>query len=390
MSIGIPEPLTAKIKPGKLVNLAKNKMLNMILGDDSKPKIQIIVENQELKWFKGLSLVYEVDTPVVACSFTTVFNPLDKDSRDLFQPYKIRKLKVKYSGVDIFDGFIDIITPGSDESGININIQGRSALSIAVDSDEIEKFYYTRLTLQQFCDTVIGKGLIVVTPDTPSFPTIKIDRGEKKWEAVARLAASRNYWAFPGIDSRCYLTRISQNDPTVADLKDGQSPVISVNASFDLSKRFRFYYVEGAGNGSTNGKRYTNLDIEQRTKYIKAKKENATLFQQGQREKCQDASDALSLQVFLSSWTFNNQLFQPGSFITLEAPKSMVYTPSALGIKKVELSFDEDGEKCTLDLTLPDAFESLSDRFKRPWSQVDDSEIDESLLGITQRFLGLK
>jgi len=335
--------------------------------------LDVKIDNQELKKFSGLTIESEIDSPCVAFSFTTVFEPSDRDSRELFRPFKKRLIDITYWGTNVCQGYIDIVTPATSDSGIQVNVQGRSANAWMVDSNRKGDLYFRNITLGQFAKQV-SNGAISIEPDTQPIPIIKVEKTEKVYEAVAKEAAQRGYWCVPSAGGNITFTKISQSDPIQAELTDGISPVLTVRSSFDRTKRFGEYLIIGSGNGTGRSATITDSEIvnqfgnTERFKIVQASKENADLQKYGERVRSQDQIDSMTLDVVCSSWTFNDKLWQPGGMIQLEAPGAMIYRPSKFVIKKVTLKFDEGGEEATLSLALPNAFDG-STLSEFPWDE---------------------
>lgn len=353
---------TAKVNTEQLLRIPQNVK-----------NLEIKIDNQELKKFSGLTVEMEVDSPCVAFSFTTAFEMTDRESRDIFKPYAKRLIDITYWGSNIAQGYIDVITPSKSDAGIQVNVQGRTINAWMVDSNRKGDLFYRNLTLDQFAKRISNNAISVDPPGQP-IPIIKIEKSEKTYEAVAKEAAQRGYWAIPSAGGNITFAKISQSDPIQAELEDGVSPVMAVRSSYDRTKRFGEYLIVGSGNGT--GRSALVKDQEtirefgefERFKIVQASKENADLQLFGERTRSQDQIDSFTLEVVCSSWTFDDKLWQPGGMIQLEAPGAMIYRPSKFVIKKVSLKFDEGGEEATLSLALPNAFDG-STLSEFPWDE---------------------
>jgi len=341
--------------------------------------IEIKIGAYTLKNFKGLSLKYEMDAACAAVSFNTTFNPDDTEAREAFKPFTDKTIDITYLDTTFLNGYIDVITPAESDQGIEVNIQARARFSTYVDSDVIKDVYYSRLTLQQFANKLIGESSfdsVKVDPDTPPIPNIKIDKGEKLFEAVSKEAASRGYWCIPAISNACTFKKISSSDKIQASLESGQEPVLNVRSSFDRSKRFSEYLVLGSGNGNSRSVTIEDKSTTFGRKLVQAKKENSDLRAFGERTRSQDQVDSITLEVILSSWFYKGKLWQPGGMIELLAPNAMIYKPSKFVIRSVTLTLDENsGDQCTLSLSLPNAFDG-SVITNEPWVLSPSSSIN--------------
>lgn len=359
--------------------------------------IKISIEGRELKQWQGLSVVCQMDAATVAVSFTTVFNPDDDDMISLFRPDKQILVDITYDlGITILQGIIDKYDPSKSTDGIEVKIEARAIVSPLVDSDIIQDVYFKKLTLQQFADKLLGETSqtsksVVFEPDSSPIPVIKVEKGEKFFEAISKEAASLGYWCIPARAGTFTFKKISANDKIQAELEDGVAPVLSVSGAYNLTSRFSEYVGIGGGNGSSRSVKVQDSSfppgvLGKKTKLVKAQKENSDLIKFTERARNQDQIDSISLSVNLSSWTFNDKIWQPGGMIQLEAPGSMVYKPFKFVVKTVTLAYDESGEKATLELAFPNAYDG-SNLDDYPWIPAPGNSV-RGLLPKIRRALG--
>lgn len=326
--------------------------------------IEISLNGKKLNKWKGLTIKSEMDSACAAVSFLTVFDPDDRDFRELFRPDKLPLLDIAYdTDINIIQGFVDKMTPSKAPDGIVVTVEARPIASADVDSNIVDDVYFRRLTLQQASDKVFDRNA-TFEPDSQALPNIKFEKGETRFEAIAKEAAGQGYWCIPAIVRNFTFKKISSSDKIQAELEDGVDPVLKVTATYDSTKRFHEYVVSGGGNGSSRSFKLVDETFARRpsqglrVKLVKANRENTDLKAFAERVRSQDIIDSMSLAVDLSSWTFNGKIFQPGGMIQLEAPGAMIYKPYKFCIKTVALTYDEDGEKCSLELTFPNAYDN--------------------------------
>lgn len=359
--------------------------------------IKISIEGRELKRWQGLSVVYQMDAATAAVSFTTVFDPDDDDMISLFRPDKQILVDITYDlGITILQGIIDKFDPDESVIGIETKIEARAIVSPLVDSDIIQDVYFKKLTLQQFADKLLGQtGLtgksVVFEPDSSPIPVIKVEKGEKFFEAIAKEAASLGYWCIPARAGTFTFKKISPNDKIQAELQRGVSPVLAVKGAYSLTNRFSEYVGIGGGNGSSRSVKIQDTSFPPglfgtKTKLVKAQKENSDLIKFTERARNQDQIDSISLSVDLSSWVYNDKIWQPGGMIQLEAPGAMIYKPFKFVIKTVTLTYDESGEKATLELAFPNAYDG-SNLDDYPWIPAPGNSV-RGLLPKIRRALG--
>lgn len=370
---------------GDFIQTQRYNMEGLIGLTNLRDAIEIKIGKYQIKNYKGLSLKYEIDSACAAVSFNTTFNPDDSEAREALEPYTEEIIDITYLGTTFLNGPIDIITPVESDQGIEVNVQARSKLSIYVDSDAIGDLYFRKLTLQQFANKLIRESSTdsaIFDPPGDPIPVIKVDKGEKLFQAVAKEAASRGYWCLPAIAGNCTFKKISSSDPVQAELESNTDPVLSVRASYDKSKRFSEYLIIGSGNGGSRSATVLDSKTKFRRKLIQASKENTDLLAYGERARNQDQIDSMTLEVVLSSWFYKGNLWQPGGMIQLYAPNAMIYKPSKFVIKSVILTLDEtNGEQCVISLALPNAFDGSTIK-DEPWKLSESSAIN----GLINRF----
>lgn len=332
-----------------LQNVNVNSFLN--LGKKQSP-LKLYIDGDEFSEFNGLRLSYAIDSGCAAFSFDTIFYP-SKGLSNNIKPFGNEKIIIKYNDKVIFNGYIEKITTGYSNSGSNINIQGRSRSAILLDT-QIPGGQSRSSTLVGLSQNFGYANLVTANPDE-TYPLFDYDSGDNAFDILTKYASQKGLWAIPKFDGTLSFVKIERLTNTGISIEDGNQNVLSITASYDVTKRYSEYIGFKKGNNP-----YIIEDktiTERGKKYLRGNDIVSNLGQVAKLGRSKAIADSMNFSVVLSTWEWNNSFFQPGILIEITSPMNLIYKKSKFCIKQVDYTYDiNSGFITELQLALPSVY----------------------------------
>jgi prophage tail gpP-like protein len=332
-----------------LQNVDVNLFLN--LGKKQSP-LKIYIDGKEFSEFNGLRLSYAIDSGCAAFSFDTILYP-SKGLSNKIKPFGNELIIIKYNYDTIFIGNIEKITTGYSNSGSNINIQGRSRSAILLDT-QISGSQIRNATLVGLSENLGYPNLVTANPNE-QYPLFDYDSGDNAFDILTKYASQKGLWAIPKFNGTLSFVKIEKLTDTGISIEDGNQNVLSITASYDVTKRFSEYI------GFKKDK--TPVKIEDKTvedrgkKYFRGNDIVSDLSQVAKLGRSKSISESMNFSVILSTWEWNKSLFQPGILIEITSPMNLIYKKSKFCVKQVDYTYDiNSGFITELQLALPSVY----------------------------------
>lgn len=326
-----------------------NSFLN--LGKKQSP-LKIYINNNEFSEFNGLRLSYAIDSGCAAFSFDTIFYP-SKGLSNNIKPFGNEIIIIKYNDKEIFNGYIEKITTGYSNSGSNINIQGRSRSAILLDT-QIKGGQSRSSTLVGLSQNFGYANLVTANPNE-TYPLFDYDSGDNAFDILTKYASQKGLWAIPKFDGTLSFVKIEKLTNTGISIEDGNQNVLSITASYDVTKRFSEYI--GFKKGVNPTIIQDNGVINRGKKYLRGNDIVSDLTQVAKLGRSKSIADSMNFSVILSTWEWNKSLFQPGILIDITSPMNLIYKKSKFCVKQVDYTYDiNSGFITELQLALPSVY----------------------------------
>jgi len=273
----------------------------------------------------------------------------------------------------ILSGHIDDLTASGRTERREVTIAGRDKTADLVDcSETTDPGEWTGLTLRELVLEILRPFGIELRTELTSqgepFPTFKIQTGEKAWNAIERACRMRATLAFADGDGALVLAKPASRFSNVA-LVEG-SNITEWTVKLSLRQRFQTYIVRGQGRGSDAGWGEAVAQIEgiatdpqvARFRPLIVLSEGTASFDnardRAQWEAAFRAARAHTIDVELPNWREGG----PETDLWAVNTELQVVIPSEQVDAKFltrEVAFTRtaaDGNKCTINLTRPDAY----------------------------------
>jgi len=316
-----------------------------------KSPLIITINGKEFSEFNALRLSYAIDSGCAAFSFDTIFNPSKGLSNEI-QPFGNEEIKIYYKEEKIFNGILEKITTGYSNSGSNINIQGRSRSAILLDT-QVKGSQLENSTIELLSQTFNFEKTIEKTKQI--FTLFYWNSGDNAFDILTKYAAQKGMWAVPRFDGSLEFISFDKLTDANISIEDGYENVLSISASYDVTKRFSEYI--GFKKGSNQIIISDNTINNRGKKFFRGDDNNADLNKVAQLGRSKSISESMNFFVILSTWEWERKLFQPGMIINVTSPMNLIYKKSKFCIKQVDYTYDiNSGFIIELQLCLPSVY----------------------------------
>jgi prophage tail gpP-like protein len=367
----------------------------------SPEKVGLKIGPNEFRFWASIELTRSLDA-MSSVSFTAPFEPARQDFRITFEPFSYKRLEVTVGGVIAFTGTMVGIEPEIDAESSQVKISGYALPAVLEDCPPPADAYpleFSGMTLlaiaKRLCEPFGFTAIMDEdVADIDAFVAKKRKRGKrggkgKRGNKFARVALE------PGDDAHNFLVGLAQKrglvmrdrpngdllltdsanaEGPVANLTEDEAPVVSVTVSFkpqDYFSEITAFVPPAAGKpgSSWTAKNPFLTDVV---------RPHSFRLEDTDPPDCPSAAVAKLGRMFANmvSWDLvvptwrdpNGDLWDPGTTMTLLAPKAMIYRRTELLIRNVSLKQDANGESASLTLVLPGAFDGAVPS-ELPWSE---------------------
>jgi prophage tail gpP-like protein len=347
--------------------------------------VTISGQRQEVTGWTGLQIVRGIDQAADAFSFSFPWEATAENQRR-FVAYKTSLIEIKYGGELVVTGIAEKYEPSYSAGGVEMTINGRSISGTLLDLSAGPPFEsdasFNALALQIIPEAVdkdgnkTGRPIVSVRaiPDITSAGDnelyTQIEPGQTIYEVLSELASAHGLFAFPQSDGSLIFRLINTPAPAT-EIREGIAPVISVNTSMDITKRYHRYTVMRTDGGETSTAEALDDGVDKglRNGLIVEPKQDADVQFAANFARSRGIMDSYSCAVTVAGWTVNGQLWRPGMTVTANFPSAMIYRDYVFMVRRATLQLDETGGAIAqLELTFPQVFAGGNPTFPYPWS----------------------
>jgi prophage tail gpP-like protein len=342
--------------------------------DDARDLVRLNINGRVFDGWTANSITMSIDNCADAFSVSCPFDPTDANLRAALKPFGLQSVQL-YIGDDLLlTGYIEKIDPNTDATGRICNVQGRSKTGQLIDCSVEDCSEMYGLSLSTIARQVCKPFGVLVRADADTNP-IEIARpecGQSVYDFLNSLAAPRNVLLNSSYDGRLvlsYTKAVSERKP-VARLVEGQGICLSVQASFDATKRYSSYNIASQFAGDSYDGSVSDPVIKlHRPKVLPAEDFAQDPNQTAARARAVAIADSQSITTTVSGWRNpdNGLRWAERQVVTLKAPGAMLYTETAYIVAGVTLKIDpSEGKVTELRLMLPEAY-SVDRPKVEPW-----------------------
>jgi prophage tail gpP-like protein len=344
--------------------------IDLVRGQLGDVSVTISGQRQEVTGWTGLQIVRGIDQAADAFSFSFPWEAT-AENRARFVAYRTSLIEIKYKGDVIVTGIAEKYEPSYSASGVTMTLNGRSQSGTLLDLSAGPPF-----ELVGDFNTIAGTLSPVTVSASPNITglTVQIEPGQSIYDVLSGIASANGLYAFPQADGSLVF-RLLQAGAPVADIREGIAPVVSVDTSMDLTKRYYRYTALRTTDGDTFSAEAIDrgVDPNLRDGQIVEPKQDADVQFAANFARARGVMDSFTCAVTVAGWTVNGELWRPGMVVNLNFPSAMIYRDSALMVKRATMQLDETGGAITqLELTFPQVFAGGNPEFPYPWSVTNE------------------
>lgn len=335
-------------------------------GDLKNITITIGGERIEVTGWTGLQIIRGIDQAADAFSFSFPWEATD-ENRTRFVAYKTSLIEIKYDSEVIVSGIAEKYEPSVSQNGIVMTINGRSRSGVTLDISAGPPFEIAGSF--NAISSIISPIPVSASPDISDL-TAQIEPGQSVWDVLSRIASAHNLYAFPQADGSLVFRRLRGGSP-VAHIREGITPVIAIDTSMDLTRRYHRYIAIRTADGETQRAEALDNGVDKvlRDGLIVEPQQEADVTEAAKFQRARGIMESFTCSLSLAGWTVNGALWRPGMTVLITYPSAMIYNDSTLMVRRATMQLDEQGGAVTqLDLTFPEVFAGGQPGFPYPWS----------------------
>ena len=328
--------------------------------------VEVYLGGRKFRYWTEVQLSRGID------SFATVSlgAPMDDKFRGIFRPFQFPSLWIDIDGERVFTGRLMEVSPSFSGNEWRVQLNGYEEAAVLMDTNSQLALEFQQQNLLQIATQLAGEFGVTVVPLADvggPFEREAIDPGSSPLEFLVELAKRRGLTLTGNAIGQLVIGDPSVGSLPIATLTEGASPLLECSVQLNP----REYYAKVVGLGEI-GKRGIAINphwpagVPERVLVFEVKDEDPQTAANGKLGRM--FANACSYTVNLSTWTNSlGALWKPGDMVILDAPKSMVYTPTVFSIRNVSLSMETNSETASLELCLPGTFSGEIPMGALPW-----------------------
>lgn len=354
---------------------------------DNENQVTLKINKQRFTFWRDILITRSLDS-MDTIQFTAPFDPNDKALRKTFVPFSYADLGVFVGDSALFTGTMLSPTPSIIKDSRNIVVTGYSlpgvlndcnppASAYPLENDGLDIKQTAEKLASPFGIAVVFEAGVIEETQTNSEQTLAQDLkdllggkfqreannpDQKVLQFLAQLAKERNLIISSTPKGELLFTRSVEVGTPVATLREGESPLRSINAQFNPQA----YHSSITGLEPVllglKGSQYTA-----KNQFLTDKVRPFTFYTEdsetGEVQKAVNSNlgrmfgNMASYTIEVASWrTPAGELWKPNTTVLVNAPGAMIYNDFEFVIRSVEYSRTDNSETANLTLVLPGSF----------------------------------
>ena len=330
--------------------------------------MSIYYDNNRFGFWSRIVIKRSIDN-IDTVELDAPFDPADPVHRATFRPFTYLPVSVDVNDEPIFTGTCPGPAPTLENTKSTISLGSYSLPGVlgecTTQSVDLPSKFENQ-NLHEIASTLVNPfGLQVEARVDPGnvFKKVRSEPENKILEFLADLAKQRNQLISTNEIGDLVFQRAESDGDPVARLVQGLSPMLSVSSTFNQSE----YYSEITGLKPirVRAKKKNKLTLENtllvgviRPFIFQAPDtKDVDLIESVKGTVGRMFANMVSYSVNVATWRdSSDRLWAPNTFVELEAPGVMIYSPTKFLIRSVTLLQDAKQETARLDLILPGSF----------------------------------
>ena len=362
--IWLPPASNQKQTPDEIESLSKNE-------------VSIGIDGKTFKGWETTSIQSNIDSVADSFVFTAPYD-INNELSKLIDPFTYNDAEIYIGGKKFISGQCMKWTPNITDNNVSMTVEVRSKSGIINDCMSLDKSLdYKNMTLKQIAEKILLPfGLSPEFPDGDTDKFIKVNRqiDETIFNFLSNLAKQKGLLITSGDKSnKIIFTRADLTTKPIASFKQGEFPLIGINASYDGEQRFSNYIAISQSAGKPNNR------TELQDKSIKLYRPIVFAANETESGNIKDAASwkisksivaSTNISITIQGWHDpKNKLWTKNKKITLFYPLACIFRDTEFLITRVDFRKDSNGGNITnLNLVLPQAY-SLNFPEVFPWQR---------------------
>jgi prophage tail gpP-like protein len=342
-------------------------------------QVVVIVGGVKFQYWNEILITRSIDAPP-AIELSAVWEPSNKQIRDVFRPFSFKPIDIFLGGEKLFTGDMTTATPATrnDGSTITASAQGKtailsdctppaSAFPLGFDGDTLD-------TIAAALLSPLGIAVQFEASTGAPFKQFDVQTGDIIMPLIIKLAKQIGVVIGETVDGAALFTKADSTATPVAVLSADAPPVLQIDAQFNPQNYYSHITAIAPTIVGLKGEQVTVrnpylTNILRPYTFEADDSGNETLQEIAEAKAGRMFANMVSWSVKLATWYKpNGSTWQPGERVKLSGDTAMIYRPTIFLIRSVTLAQNENSRTATLNLVLPGGFAGVIPE-TLPWEE---------------------
>jgi prophage tail gpP-like protein/phage tail protein X len=342
-------------------------------------QVVVIVAGVKFQYWNEILITRSIDAPP-AIELSAVWEPSNKQIRDVFRPFSFKPIDIFLGGKKLFTGDMTTATPSTrnDGSTITASAQGKTAiLSDCTPPASAFPLAFDDQSLDTIAAALLSPLGIAVQFEASAgapFERVELQIGDQLMALIVKLAKQRGVVIGETVNGAALFTKADSAAAPVAVLSADAPPVLQIDAQFNPQNYYSHITAVAPTIVGLKGEQVTVrnpylTNILRPYTFEADDSGNETLQEIAEAKAGRMFANMVSWSVKLATWYKpNGSTWQPGERVKLSGDTAMIYRPTEFLIRSVTLAQNENSRTATLNLVLPGAFAGVIPE-NLPWEE---------------------
>ena len=342
-------------------------------------QIVVIVGGVKFEYWNEILVTRSIDAPP-AIELSAVWEPSNKQLRDVFRPFGFKPISIFLGDQKLFTGDMTTATPQTRDDGSTITASAQGKTAILSDCTPPASAFPLAFD-DQSLDTIAAALLSPLGISTKfeasagaPFERVELQIGDQLMALIVKLAQQRGVVVGETVDGAALFTKAESDATPVAVLSADAPPVLQIDAKFNPQNYYSHITAIAPTIVGLKGEQVTVknpylTNILRPYTFEADDSGNETLQQIAEAKAGRMFANMVSWSVRLATWyKADGSTWQPGERVKLSGDTAMIYRPTIFLIRSVTLAQNESSRTATLDLVLPGGFAGVIPE-TLPWEE---------------------
>lgn len=358
-----------------LANKPQDRLFNVTSNNINE--VSLLINNVRFRFWDTIRINRNIDS-IDTIEFTAPFDANDQNFRRLFKPFSFQSVSVFVGSEILFKGTLISVNTDITETTKTLSVGCYSLPGVLNDCTAPASSYpleYNNLGLRDIAQYIVspfGISVEFLSDQGAVFERVACDVDRSILDFLSDLAKQRNLIISNSKDGKLTFLRGTQSGGAVANLIQGNSPLLSITSFF--SEQDYYSHVTGIEPvvTGTQGSQYTvknsRLNNVVRPLTFTAQDTIEGNIQQAVEAKISRMfGNMVSYELIVDTWQDSQgNLWEPNTNIFINAPDVMIYSKYEFTIRSIKFEREANQEKATLNVVLVGSFSGNIPSFL-PW-----------------------